>query len=88
MALKWIMKNLHVFSVLKISELGTVRQMQPHQCRIVRKDHLSWPAGNILPNAANNTISSFYPKDRLVTQVQPDVLQDTDKYFPAKLLIS
>lgn len=31
--------------------------MCPHQCRIERKDHLPWPAGNIPPNAVKDTIT-------------------------------
>lgn len=50
-------------------QLDTVLQVQPHQCCMMGKDHISWQIGNIVPTIAN-TISLLCCQGTLRTHFQ------------------
>lgn len=50
------LQYVHVPLLLGSPALDRVLQVWPHQCRVEGKDHLPWPAGNTLANAAEYTI--------------------------------
>lgn len=62
-------------------DLGTAHQVRPRQCWAEGNDHLSWPAGDALPNAAKNTTGLLGSKGTLLTRVQFGVRQDPRVLF-------
>lgn len=66
----------------------TAFQVWPQWSWVESKDHLSWPAGYTLPNAAKYNISLLSSKSALVTYVQIWCPPGTPAPFYAKLLSS
>ena len=61
---------------LGVPKLNTALHIWPHQYWIEGKNHLSFPAGNILPNAAKKPVSLLSSMSTLLTRVQLGVYQD------------
>lgn len=56
---------------------GPALQVRPHRSWAEGEDRLSWPAGNTLPNATQDTLSCFCSKGTLLFRVQVGVHQET-----------
>ena len=56
------LQYVYISLVLGSPELATGLQLWPHQRWVQRKDHLPWPAGNTLSNAAPDTIDHLCHK--------------------------
>jgi len=67
--------------VLGSPELDTAPQMWPLPCCAEGKDHLPWPAGNALPNAAQDTICRLCSKGTLLSHAHLGVHQDPQVLF-------
>jgi len=51
-----LLLQIHISLVLERPQQDSELQMSPHQCWAEGKDHLPWPAGNALLNAAQDAI--------------------------------
>jgi len=70
-----------VSPVLRSPELDPLLQMWPRQGWKKGRHHLPLPAGNTLPNAAQDIIHLLCSKGTLLAHVQPGVHQDPQVFF-------
>lgn len=63
LALHWTLQYILISCVLGVTGLDALLQ----SCWIKRMDHLSWPAGSTLPDAAKNTAHLLWSEGMLLT---------------------
>jgi len=72
---------LYVLYYTGMARTGNDILVWSHQRWVLGNDHLSWPAGNTLPNVAKNTISLFSDKSPSLAQMQLGVHHDHQILF-------
>ena len=64
------LQGLNVFLVVKGPKLNTALEVQPHQCRVQRGNHLPVPAGYTISSTSQDAIGHFGHLGTLLAHVQ------------------
>jgi len=76
-----MLQQLNALLVLRRPKLNTVLQVRPHQCRVQGHDHLSTPAGHIIPETSQDAVVLLGHLGTLLAHVQLAVDQHPKVLF-------